>query len=163
MEEKKSILDYLGQVVTIFGITMIVMIFFAMVFGDDQAETSTMFQFGSRGLSLSIMVQFLVISAFIVAFNYIFLTDAIIKNLSLTLRYIFMLLSIVGIILVFIISFKWFPLYMWQPWLMFFLGFAISFGGSVLIMTCKEKIENQKMQEGLDRLKEQLKEGKDEL
>ena len=163
MEEKKSILDYLGQVFTIFGLIMLAMMLFARIFGDGAAEISTMFQLGSRGLPLSIMVQFLGISALTVAYNYIFLTDTIIKKLSLTLRYIFMLLSIVVTIMAFIISFQWFPIDYWQPWLMFLLGFALSFGSSVLIMTYKERYENKKMQEGLDRLKEQLKEEQDEL
>lgn len=163
MEEKKNIIDYLEQVFSIFGITMVAMMLFAKVFGDETAGISTMFQLGSRGVPLSIMMQFLGVSAFTVAVNYLLLTDAIIKNLSLTLRYIFMQLSIVAIIVVFIIIFKWFPLNMWQPWLMFLLSFAISFGGSILLMTYKEKMENKKMQEGLNRLKEQLKEEHDEL
>ncbi len=162
MEEKKNFLDYLGQVVSIFGITMIAMMLFAMAFGDDTVDISTMFQLGSRGLSISIMVQFLGVSAITVALNYLFLTDAIIKNLSLTLRYIFVQLSIVLVIVALILIFKWFPINMWQPWLMFLICFAISIGASIFITTYKEKVENKKMQEGLDRLKKELKEVQDE-
>ena len=163
MEEKKGIIDYLGHVLAIFGVAMIAMMLFTKAFGDDASEISAMFQLGSRGIPLYIMLQFLALSALIVAYNYLFLTDEIIKSLSITQRYIFMMLSIVVTITVFILIFKWFPIDMWQPWVMFILSFGVSCGASVFITSYKEKLENKKMQEGLDRLKEWIKEEQDEL
>lgn len=69
-----------------------------------------------------------------------------------------MLTAAVIIIAVFIIVFHWFPVNMWQPWAMFFICFGISFLGSYLVMVIKERVENKRMEEALQRLKE--REGK---
>ena len=65
-----------------------------------------------------------------------------------------MLTVIVMIIAAFVIAFDWFPVNMWQPWAMFFICFILSFLGSYLVMIVRAKVENDRMDEALQRLKE---------
>lgn len=65
-----------------------------------------------------------------------------------------MLTAVVAIIAVFVTAFHWFPADMWQPWVMFFICFGISFLGSYIVMMIREKVENKRMEEALQRLKE---------
>lgn len=76
-------------------------------------------------------------------------------------RICLMLLCSVLVIVLFIILFKWFPVQMWQAWVMFVLCFAICFGASVWIMSVKNRMENEKLEENLEYLKERWKEDQD--
>lgn len=154
MEEKKTIFDYLTQVLIIFGFSMLTMNIFCLIFGDSAKGFSAMFALGNRGIPANIVFQFLGISILIAGIRFVFFTDIVIKKMPVWVRYICMLTSGVLVIAVFIILFSWFPVDMWQPWAMFFLCFGLSFTGSCFVMLIKEKTENRKMKEALQRLKE---------
>lgn len=154
MEEKKSIFDYLGQILMIFGFTMLTLNVFCLAFGDSAREFSAIFQLGSRGISTGTAFQFLCISTLITGVRFLFFTDTFIKKMPVALRTVCMLTAVVAIIVIFVAAFHWFPTDMWQPWAMFFLCFGISFLGSCFIMTIKEKTENRRMREALERLKD---------
>ncbi len=156
MEEKKTIFDYLGQVFLIFGITMAVMILLCVFFGEEAKGLSTMFAFGNRGLPVKTMGQFLAVAAAIVGLRFLFFTDVLLKTMPVLLRTVLMLISVVAVIGAAAYFFGWFPIDMWQAWLMFFVCFGISFAGSVLVMIWKEKLENRRMEEGLKRFKDEL-------
>lgn len=158
MEKRKTIFDYLAQVLIVFGFAMLVMNLFCLAFGDSAKNFSAMFKLGVQGIPIETVFQFLFISALITAVRFIFFTDIFIKKMPIWLRTFCMLASVIIIIASFIITFHWFPINMWQPWAMFFVCFIISFLGSYLIMIIKEKAENRRMAEALQRLKE--KEGK---
>jgi len=153
MDEKKTIFDYLAQVMIIYGFTMLVLNIFCLVFGNSAKEFSSMFALGNQGVPAETAFQFLIISALITGLRFIFFTDILLKKTPIWLRTICMLGSVVIMIAIFIIAFHWFPADMWQPWAMFFLCFGISFLGSYLVMTIKEKAENRQMEEALRRLK----------
>ncbi|MBD5544737.1 MAG: hypothetical protein HDR01_11000 [Lachnospiraceae bacterium] len=154
MEERKTIFDYLAQVMIVFGFAMLIMNVFCMIFGNSAKGFSTMFELGNQGIPVEISFQFLCISALNVGVRFLFFTDTIIKKMPIWLRTVCMLVAVVGIIAVFILVFHWFPVNMWQPWAMFFICFAISFLGSYLVMRIKENVENRRMEEALQRLKE---------
>lgn len=154
MEKKKTVFDYLAQVFTTFGFTMLVMNIFCLIFGDSAKEFSAMYELGSQGIPVNIAFQFFCISILIVSVRFVFFTDGVIKKMPIWLRTICMLAAIVAIIAAFIIAFHWFPTDMWQPWAMFFLCFGLSFLGSYFVMSIKENTENKKMEEALKRLKE---------
>lgn len=154
MEEKKTVFDYLAQVLVIFGFSMLTLNIFCLAFGDSAKEFSALFQLGGRGISVETAFQFLCISLLITGVRFLFFTDAIIKKMPVYLRTVCMLTGVVAIIVVFVIAFHWFPADMWQPWAMFLLCFGISFLGSCLVMTVKEKAENRQMQEALEKLKD---------
>lgn len=158
MDEKKSIFDYLAQILIIFGFTILVMNIFCFAFGNTAKNFSSMFELGNQGLSVTITFQFLCVSVFITGARIIFFTDVLIKKMPIWLRTVFMLISIVTIMITFIVAFHWFPIDMWQPWAMFFLCFGISFLASCLVMALKEKTENRRMEEALRLLKEKEEE-----
>lgn len=154
MEEKKTIFDYLAQVMIAFGFSMMVMNVFCLIFGNSAKEFSALFELGNQGIPARIVFEFLCLSALITGVRYVFFTDILIKKMPVWARTVCMLVSVVIIIAFFIIVFNWFPTNQWQPWAMFLLCFGISFMGSYLVMTIKEKAENRKMKEALERLKE---------
>ena len=154
MEEKKTIFDYLAQVMIIFGFAMLVLNIFCLVFGNDAKDISAIFQLGDQGIPVGITLQFLCVSFLITGVRFVFFTDVIIQKMPIWLRTICMLTIIVIIIAAFIILFNWFPVNMWQPWAMFFVCFGLSFLGTYTVVTVQEKIENKRMEEALQRLKE---------
>lgn len=154
MDEKKTIFNYLAQVMIVFGFAMLVMNIFCLVFGDSAKDFSSMFELGNQGVPAKTAFQFLLISALIIGLRIIFFTDVLIKKMPIWLRTICILVSVVIIIAAFIIVFHWFPVDMWLPWVMFFICFGISFLGSCFIMAIKEKAENRQMEEALRRLKD---------
>lgn len=154
MEEKKTIFDYLSQVMIIFGFTILILNIFCLIFGSSAENFSAIFALGSQGVPVGISFQFLCVAALIVGVRFVFFTDVLIKRLPVWLRIICMLTAVVIIIACFAFIFHWFPADMWQPWAMFFICFGISFVGSCFIMAIKEKAENRRMEEALQRLKE---------
>ena len=73
--------------------------------------------------------------------------------MAIWLRTIGLLMTVIITIVGFIIAFHWFPVNMWQPWVMFFLCLVLSFLGSLFVMILKEKIENKRMEEALRKIK----------
>ncbi|MDE6014629.1 MAG: hypothetical protein K2H41_02850 [Acetatifactor sp.] len=155
MEEKRNIFDYLAQILIVFGFAILMLNIFCLAFGDSAKEFSAMFELGNQGIPTKIVFQFLFVSVLIVSVRFIFFTDIIIKKMPIGLRTICMLTAIVMIIAAFVITFHWFPANMWQPWAMFLVCFGISFIGSYFVMAVKEKLENRRMNEALQRIKNQ--------
>ena len=154
MEERKTVFDYLEQIMVVFGFSMLIMNLSCLAFGAGAKDYSTLFALENQGVPVKISLQFLCISALITGIRFIFFTDILIRKMPLWLRTVCMLISIVILIAAFIIAFDWFPADMWQPWAMFFLCFGISFIGSCFVMLLKERTENRKMEEALRRLQE---------
>lgn len=73
--------------------------------------------------------------------------------MTIWLRTVSMVAVVVLIIAVFAAVFGWFPINMAKPWILFFICFGISFAGSFFVMRLKEKAENKKRNDALDRLK----------
>ena len=154
MEEKKTILDYLAQVMIVFGFAMLTLNIFCLVFGNSAKDFSTLFSLGDQGIPVQVVLQFLCVSVLITGVRFVFFTDVIIQKMPIWLRTICMLFLIVTIITAFIVIFHWFPVNMWRPWAMFFVCFGLSFLGSCFVVMVKEKVENRRMEEALQRLKE---------
>lgn len=74
--------------------------------------------------------------------------------MSLWCRMVGMLLVEVLMIVIFVALFGWFPMDMWQPWVMFVLSFFVCFGVSVAFTALREKVENQKMETALSKIKQ---------
>ncbi len=157
MEERKTVFDYLGQIFMIYGITITVLNIFCLLFGESAKELSTMFSLGSNGLRVSTMAQFFGVSVIVVVLRFVFFTDVVIKNMSMAVRTICMVILVLLTISIFILIFDWFPVHMWQPWAMFFLCFGICFIISMAVTVVKEKAENRKMEEALKRIKQEGK------
>ena len=156
MRKKDTVFDYIEQIFKVFGFTLICLCAFCILFGEGAKEFSSIFALGKNGLSISTMLQFFLSAVIIITLRFIFFTDKLIKKLPLAVRTILMFASVLLFIVLFSILFGWFPVNMWKPWVMFFLCFGISTTISTLVSIGKEKVENAKMDEALQRLKQEI-------
>lgn len=155
MLKKRTIFDFFANVLIIYSISTISILTFCFIFGENAKDISTIFQLGNKGLSINTMFEFLILSIFISATKWLFFTDIIIKNLSLTKRTICMFGMVIIFVGIFVAIFKWFPVTMPLPWIMFFICFFICTVISIIITTLKDKSENKKMEDALERLKKE--------
>jgi len=153
MKKHETVFDYIGQIFLIYGFTIICLNIFCILFGESAKEYSTIFAMGKYGLSVATMVQFFFVSVVIATLRFVFFTDGLIKKVPLAVRIASMFAIIILVMIVLIIRCGWFPVNKWQPWVMFFVCFGISAGVSTIVSVIKEKIENKKMEEALQRLK----------
>lgn len=157
MEERKTIFRYIGDVFTIFGMTMLILNMFCLIFGEDAKGYSPIFSLGKEGISVRIMLEFLLASVCTTFLRFLFFTDTVIKNMTLIIRTICMVTAEVCVIACFILVCGWFPVNDWLPWGMFFLSFAVCFVISAVCTALNERMMNQKMQDALERVKKQEK------
>ena len=155
MEERKTIFDYVGQVFVIFGCTIAALNIFCVWIGEDAREFSTMFSRGSEGLSTATVMQFFLVAVAITLIRFVFFTDVLIKNMSVAGRTFGMITMVLVVMISGIFCWDWFPVNLWEPWLMFALCFGLGFCVSMLVTILKERMQNRKMEEALKRLKEQ--------
>lgn len=155
MESRKTVFDYFSQVFTIFGVTLLLLNVFCVLFGEDAREYSTMFALGAEGLTVSTMLQFLLVSVLITALRIVFFTDGIIRRMPLAVRTIGMFAAVFVTIVAFIVLFDWFPVNLWQAWVGFLVSFGVSVAVSTLLTMWKEKMENRKLEEALLRAKQE--------
>lgn len=158
MEEKKTIFSYISQVFGMFGFVMFCMLIFTYILGDSAKEISSLYSLGKKGVSLNVMMEFFAVAVLIVLLRYLFFTDRWIKKMSVFKRSLCMVAGILIIFSIFIYLFHWFPMDMWQPWAMFILCFAVCYGVSLTVTAVKMREENEKLEKGLKRLKEQWEE-----
>ncbi len=152
-DKNETLFDWLEQVFLVFGIAMMCMVVFCILFGDNARGYSTMFELGKAGLSISTMVQFFLLIVIIITLKFILFTDAWLKKMSIAVRTILMFaFSIIALVL-FVIMFGWFPAGEWLAWVMLGVCFAVSSVISTFISVLREKAENQKLQQALERVK----------
>ena len=155
MEKKKGILGFLSQVFMLFGIIVLLMSIFAVIFGDSAKDVSTIFSLGSKGLSFETLIQFLAAITVICILRFVFMTDTLIKKINLALRIILMFASVIAVIVGFVFAFGWFPVTEIRAWVMFILCFIISCVISTFVSVVSEKQENKKLEDALRRFKEE--------
>lgn len=151
MVKKNTIFDFLTQVFVIFGVTILWLLVFCALFGEDGKAVSSIFQLGTKGIALSTVLQFLIMSVLISILRMLLFTDMVIKNWSITVRTIVMFASIIVMVAIFAGVFGWFPINMLSAWIAFLVSFAICAVVSFIVSSIKEKSDNQKLQEALER------------
>lgn len=154
MQNKKTIFDFFAQGFCLFGVMITVIGGICVSVGDRAQVISSMFSLGSKGLSIEIMLQLFIISLLITGARFIYFNEVIVKRTSIAVRTAMLLLTVIGIIIIFICAFGWFPIDMWQPWLLFLGGFGILFLLETAIAYLKEKADNKNMEEALRKLKD---------
>lgn len=152
---KKNILNYLSQTFMIYGITTVILNIFIILFGTQAQEMSTIFSLGSKGMSISTNLQFLLAAAILVAISFVFEADFMIKRIPFIVRTILLFVIDLLIIIGFVLIFGWFPYNQPLPWVMFAVCFAISCIISTVISSISEKQENKKLEEALRKFKEE--------
>jgi len=152
MEKKNTFFDFVGQIFMVFGFSIICLMVFIQIFGNDGKGYSAIFSLGKEGISLLTLWQFLLTSTMINLFRQLFFGGTIIKNLSIPLRTLGMFASIIIMMVCFVWLFDWFPMNDWLPWVLFVVCFIVSSIGGFLVSYLKEKATNKKMQEALERM-----------
>ena len=155
MARRKNIFDFWAQVLTIFGFVVLVLNLFCLIFGESAKDYSTIFALGAQGIPVAVMAEYFALSVLVAAARFLFFTDRVIRRMAIWLRTVCMLGTVLLSITAFILLFDWFPVDQWQPWAMFLLCFALSFLGSLLVMTLKERMENRQLAAALRRVQEE--------
>lgn len=154
MEEKRHILDYLAQIMVIFGSTLLVISVICGLVGTEARNVSTMFALGSDGIPLRTIFQYLLTSVCIVGLRILYFTDAFIKKMPTVLRTVSMLLSVIACIGLFSWRFGWFAVSDPFSWGIFLACFAVCFVVSLLVSMWRERLNNRRLAEALKKLKE---------
>ena len=153
MEDNKTIFNYIGHLFATYGIIVLIFIFLGITIGADASNYSSLFQLGNQGLSFTVLLQLLLLAIIISISQIIFLTDKLIKQMSLLIRIILFYGLIVLTIIVFVIVFQWFPAQNINAWIGFVISFTICTTLSVIINRLKEQTDNKKMEQALNQLK----------
>ena len=149
MDKKTGILDFLSQVFMLYGIAILILNIFCLIFGESAKGISTIFSLGSSGLQVSTMMQFLLAVFLTALLRFLVMTDTVIKKMPLAARIVTMFAGVLGIMFILIFAFGWFPVGEPMAWIMFFLSFALSCIISTAISVIAEKQENKKLDEAL--------------
>ncbi len=158
MEERKTVFDYMGQILMIFGFTILMLLVFSLLFGESAKGYSDLFSFGKEGIGVDTMIQFLLASIATVTLRMLFFTDMLFKNMRLLPRTAGMVFSELIVISIFVWLFNWFPVDEALPWFMFFSSFGICFVVSLLVTVLQERIENKRMEDALESMKKKMTE-----
>ena len=153
MIKKNSIFDYAVHTMVIWGISILSICLFCALFGESAKEMSTLFRLGNRGISLETLMQFLVLAIVITGLRWVFFTDTLFKKLTVLFRSIWMLTGVIVSVGVFAAIWRWFPVNQVLPWIMFIVCFLVCACISVVVSMLKERSDNRRMQDALERLK----------
>lgn len=153
MKRESTIFDYLAQVMIIWSVSVLALCLFCTLFGEVAKGYSSMFELGGKGISIVTLMQFLLLAIITTSLKFLFFTDRFIKHWSIFFRTSVMVVLIIIIIGIFAAIFGWFPVNQLKPWILFFLCFFICAFISIIVSVIKEKMDNKKIQEALERLK----------
>ena len=150
MEEKKTVFNYLSQTFATYGVIVLIFVLFSLIIGESAAEYSALFALGKEGISLPILAELLLLAVMITAAQVVFVTDVIIRNLSIVIRNVLLFVTVFIVMIIMIIIFDWFPTKDITAWMGFVISYAVSMFISVFITKLREHLENSKMQKALD-------------
>ena len=156
MLEKKSIFDYAAHMMIIWGVSIACQCLFCILFGESAKGMSSMFSLGGEGIAIETLLQLLLLAVLITGFRWLFFTDIVFKQMTILFRAVGMLAGAVVSVGVFSALWKWFPINRFTSWVCFFGCFFVCAVISFMVSVWKEKMDNRKMQEALNRLKEEL-------
>ena len=155
MEKNFSVLKFLSQVFTIYGVITLLLNVFCVLFGAEARGISTIFALGDSGVGVETSLQFLLAIFMISVVRVIFMTDVLIKKMPLAARIVAMFAGAFAVILAFIFAFGWFPADMPMAWMMFIMCFILCSTVGTLLSVLAEKQENRRLEEALNRYKEE--------
>lgn len=162
MIQRNTILDFLMQIMTTWGFTMLVLFLFCTIFGENAYGYSSIFQLGNTGISCSTAMQFLGITVLIVTLRWLLFSTIFFKRSGILFRIIVMLVCVIVLVGIFASAFQWFPVGQVKPWIMFFICFFVCAAGSITISLLRIKSDNKKLQSALEQLKNNINESADD-
>ena len=151
MEEKKTVFFYLRQTFATYGFIVLAFIIMGIVIGEKTKGYADLFSMGNAGMSMPILLELLLLAVVITLAQVAFLTDTWIMNMSMVLRNVLFFVSVLIVIILMIVAFNWFPVRDVTAWIGFIISYALSMFISAFITRLKERAENSKMQEALDK------------
>ncbi len=151
MERKFTIFNFLTETLVIFSVSIIFITLCTFFFGEDAQGISSLFQLNSEGLSNKTIMQFLLFAFVMEVLSKFWYSGKFAVKMMVLWRTVFLLLSIVVTVAIFSTLFDWFKIDNYEAWIGFFVVFAFFFGMSILVMVIKTKMENKKVEEGLNK------------
>lgn len=151
--KKNTVFDFLSHIMVVWGISIMFLSIFVFLFGENAKELSSLYSMGKTAISIATLMQFLLLATMVTALRWLFLSDILIKQLSMLLRNIFMFVGIFIVGGIEAIIFEWFPMNQAKSWTMFLLSFIVCATVSICVSVAKDKNENRRLQEALERLK----------
>ena len=151
MEEKRTIFSYIGQALATYGAIVVIFIVFSLILDEDTGEFSTLFELGKKGLTLNTLLQLFALAVIVTLAQVIFLTDTLLKNLSIVVRNALFFAVILISMVIFACVFGWFPIDDARAWIGFGISFGLSMAASIIITRMVEKAENASLQAALEK------------
>ena len=153
MENKRTIFDFMSFVMRTFGICICFLLVLTIMANDEMIETSSIFIFGNDAISITVLLQFLLLSFITTILVFLFTSTYMIRFLSLTTRLILMPIFIILCLGIAIYFFGWFPTGFLLPWILFVVYFLICYGISVTIPLCRNKKADNVLNKALEEMK----------
>jgi len=153
MENKRTIFDFMSFVMRTFGICICFLLVLTIMANDEMIETGSIFIFGNDAISITVLLQFLLLSFITTILVFLFTSTYMIRFLSLTTRLILMPIFIILCLGIAIYFFGWFPTGFLLPWISFVVYFLICYGISVAITLCKNKKADNVLNKALEEMK----------
>ncbi len=153
MEAKKSVFAYFGRIFATYGVIVTIFILFSLLIGEGTGDYSPLFRLGREGLSLNTLLELLLLAAVVTTAQILFLTDWWIKNMPILWRNVLFFLTVMATIVLLIVLFRWFPLCDVTAWIGFLLSYVFCMIGGILIFRLRERAENKRMQNALEKFK----------
>jgi len=145
MENKNStVFTFITQVLMLFAVDILILMFFAALFGEAAREMSTMYQFGKNGLASSTMLQFLISSITVTSIKTLLFSDRVFKKMMALWRTVITLICILITHIFFIVAFGWFSFNNLLAWAGFLICFIGGFSLGLLWMLLKNRNENRR-------------------
>lgn len=153
MENKRTIFDFMSFVMRTFGICICFLLVLTIMANDEMIETGSIFIFGNDAISITVLLQFLLLSFITTILVFLFTSTYMIRFLSLTTRLILMPIFIILCLGIAIYFFGWFPTGFLLPWILFVVYFLICYGISVTITLCRNKKADNVLNKALEEMK----------
>lgn len=151
MEVSEKIVKYIERTLITFSILVLLFSLLNFFFDENVSKISLLFEFVKNALSLKLIFQLFIFSFVVNAITFFMGSDFMIKRMGRALRLVLMFILIFISLAVMIVLCHWFPPQETLPWLLTAIGFVLSFTMTVVIDSLKERHENEKINDALNK------------
>ncbi|WP_026527369.1 hypothetical protein [Butyrivibrio sp. VCD2006] len=151
VRENKGFFQFINGVLSTYGFTVLVFIPIVILFGEGAKDFSSLFSLGGAALSMATLIQLFILAIIINICSTVLFTDRWIKNMAILVRSILFFAIVTLAIVVFVIRFHWFPVDYVEAWIGFFISFGVCSTLGVVVGRLKEKSENERMNQALEK------------
>jgi len=154
MDEKKNAVKlFLQQSSANFVLAVMAMTLAGLLMGSAGGEEG-LFRLG-EGLAFEGLIQIFLWSCIISGLMTVLTSDIWFRKIMLLWRVVALMLLAVAVSAGFVIVFRWFPIDAWEAWATFLGIFILCFGGGLVTMVAKTKIEDSRYNKLLSEYKMQ--------